>query len=380
MKPKHLFISFVLCFPLFLSVGCGNQPANTWQLEQPQIQQSIINGNPCEESVYPSALAVIMDAEIEVPWFGTQMVKQVSCTGTLIAPDVVLTAAHCLDPTLSTMGFGEVQSIAYYVSPQADLSSMETQDPQIPESATIASDWIAHPQFDVNTMQGVSGPGDFKDIGLIFLDTPLTIEPAIVVTKEEGAQIETNKEVAIAGWGMQTAEGGSMWEPPPPGTTGKKICADSFINDIGDMEFQVGGDASTSRKCHGDSGGPTYMKVQTQSAEKWRVIGITSHAYDESDCQKGGVDTRVDSWLEWIDTQMVVGCESGARTVCDTPGIIPPPPPEEDINLGAQNDDGAPPNELGCGCQQNKQPLQQGRMGLYALIVVLGYATRRRKT
>ena len=57
-------------------------------------------------------------------------------------------------------------------------------------------------------------------------------------------------------------------------------------------DFQVGGDASTSRKCHGDSGGPTYMKVQTQSAEKWRVVGITSHAYDESDCQKGGVDTR----------------------------------------------------------------------------------------
>ena len=46
---------------------------------------------------------------------------------------------------------------------------METQDPQNSESATIASDWIAHPPIDVNTMQGVSGPGDFKDIGLIFL-------------------------------------------------------------------------------------------------------------------------------------------------------------------------------------------------------------------
>ena len=112
MKPKHLFISFVLCFPLFLSVGCGNQPANTWQLEQPQIQQSIINGNPCEESVHPSALAVIMDAGIEVPWFGTQMVKQVSCTGTLIAPDVVLSGPL---PRPNTINHGFWRSAKYRV-------------------------------------------------------------------------------------------------------------------------------------------------------------------------------------------------------------------------------------------------------------------------
>ena len=93
MKPKHLFISFVLCFPLLLSVGCGNQSANTWQLEQPQIQQSIINGNPCEESVYPSALAVIMDAEIEVPWFGTQMAICVPNQGTSISASMITAKA-----------------------------------------------------------------------------------------------------------------------------------------------------------------------------------------------------------------------------------------------------------------------------------------------
>ena len=52
---------------------------------------------------------------------------------------------------------------------------------------------------------------------------------------------------------------------------------------------------------HGDSGGPTYMDVETSSETKRRVIGITSHAYDPNDYAKGGVDTRVDVWLDWID-------------------------------------------------------------------------------
>ena len=201
----------------------------------------------------------------------------------------------------------------------------------------------------------------------------MDIEPAIVITKEEAEQLTVEK-VSIVGWGMQTAEGGSPWEAPPAGTTGKKVCAESFINEVGSHEFQVGADASTSRKCHGDSGGPSYMTVTTDSPKKRRVVGITSHAYDESDCEKGGIDTRVDVWLDWIEAEMIAACDSGARTQCDTPGILPPPAPEKDINLDAQSDQA--PEELGCGCSQSQRSPREG-LAAWALILFGLWRVRR---
>ena len=367
--------------PLFLLplltalMACGSENGLEIAPQNSQKHQAIINGELCDENNFPSAVALITDAEIQVPWFGEQTIRQATCTGTLIAPDVVLTAAHCLDPTLATFGFGEVQSLAFYVSPQADLTSMETENAVIPESAQIASDWVAHPDFDIDGLQSAGGPINLKDVALVFLDEPLDIDPAIVITREEAEQLTVDKEVSIVGWGMQTAEGGSAWEAPPPGTTGKKVCADSFINEVGSHEFQVGADASTSRKCHGDSGGPSYMKVTTDGPKNLRVVGITSHAYDESDCQKGGIDTRVDVWLDWIEAEMIAACDSGARTQCDTPGILPPPPPEKDMELEAQNQQ--TPEELGCGCHQSNQASPKDLAGL-ALVLVGLFRTRRR--
>ena len=59
-----------------------------------------------------------------------------------------------------------------------------------------------------------------------------------------------------------------------------------------------------------------------------RVIGVTSHAYDASDCEsKGGVDTRVDAYLDWIESELVSRCEDGSRAWCDEMGIVEAPLP-----------------------------------------------------
>ena len=99
------------------------------------------------------------------------------------------------------------------------------------------------------------------------------------------------------------------------------------------------------RKCHGDSGGPTFLDVETDSSESMRLIGVTSHAYDDSDCNEtGGVDTRADAYLDWIDAEMTARCDDGTRVWCDVTGILPPPAAEAIADDGT--DDGG--KKSGC--------------------------------
>jgi hypothetical protein len=334
--------------------------------------QPIINGDPAETGDYPSAGAVLIGARVS----GYGNMRMLLCSSDLIAPDAVLLAAHCVDDEMLRQSLGNFSELEFWWSRQADLSEFDGYSfPDWPEGAVKAAQWYANDDFDIMTLG--MGLAHNYDVGLLFLDTPVLAVPyAYLPTAEEGAQLAVDVPVEAVGWGQTTDD-----RVPPAGTYGTKMMGASYIAELSDWEFQVGANVKDVRKCHGDSGGPSFMTVTTDSPETLRQVGITSHAYDMSDCERtGGVDTRVDAYLDWIDATLRAHCADGTRTWCEVEGIIPPPEPEPvDTGDGPSdhpNQDDATGDGTGaCGCSSSGS----GLAGLLPLLLAIPLSRTRRR-
>ena len=266
-------MSWVL-LALFLS-SCGG-------VEQAQ-EFPIINGQKCLASQFPGSVEILVDALIDMSPIGLRHVVSQICGGTLIRPDVVLTAAPCVNEAKITGGFGKLLKLRFAVISDLDLKTFK-QGKKIPSWAVWASHWKKHEE-------------DGHDVGLLFLSQSLWIEPAQMMTKEEAEHLKVGAQVDIVGWGQQAIER----ESQDPQTVFHKMCARTTINEVRDFAMQIGSDEKSSRKCYGDSGGATYL---TLPSGELRLIGITSHSYDSEGCIKGGIDMRVDAHLDWINQQL----------------------------------------------------------------------------
>ena len=309
---------------------------------------AIINGEPALKSDWPMTGAMLVKADIEA-YGSTFPITASICSSTLIAPDTVLLAAHCVDEFVLALSLPSPSNIEFGFEQNPDMSAYDFgQRQEFREAASRAVHVVSHPDFDIFSFSTNLGVARNNDIALLFLEEPLLdSELGYLPTAAEAEQIAEGSPVTIVGWGQRDAEN--------PYTAGQKYMGDSVVGELGKWELQIGPEKSDTRKCHGDSGGPTFMAVETDSAVPYRVIGVTSHAYDLTDCaEKGGVDTRVDAFLDWIDEVMVEGCgEDGWRSWCEVEGIVPPPDADGydawEVNPNADDGDAASEEEKG-GC------------------------------
>lgn len=286
------------CAPAGIETGSGSAP--------------IIGGVPSSDSDFP-ATGVLL-ARLTNSDFG-----QMVCTGTLIAPDVVLTAAHC---TIDF--FGGALPLEYFFSFTLDVSTFGQNSTALPPRTTKVRKLLPHPDFDINELGGMGGQpprglGDYEDIGLLFLEARVDdVVPSVVTELDDDPRITQGSEVLIAGYGAR--ENGGM-------EAGIKYHATSIINELGASEMQIGDLPPVPQKCHGDSGGPTFLDIDDGLAPRQRIVGVTSRAYDEADCGKGGVDTRIHGNHTWLNDMMVAHCNDGTRVACENGGILPTPAP-----------------------------------------------------
>jgi len=197
------------------------------------------------------------------------------CTGEVISPHVVLTAAHCMAP--STVGAG-----AEFVVFTGSMLPASGPPPADQLLKVTESHYV--PTFFYNPMTGA----DQDDVGVLILAQPTTIAPLPfnhfnLTAGDKGA------DVRIVGYGLTDGN-------DTQGTTaGTKHEAPTKLFDFQPQTLTLY-DGQHSN-CEGDSGGPALVMLDG----KERIAGVTQVGYVKCPVVMASTDTRVDAYASFID-------------------------------------------------------------------------------
>jgi trypsin len=232
---------------------------------------AIVGGNDASPNEYPAVAKVTYSI-----W---------SCTGTLIAPDTVLTAGHC-----SSVDAGVVGTPVTWPARLIDVrigGHRSGEGERVPVSSVIA-----HRNY-----LATSG----YDISLLRLSRASTKAPVKVAGSGERDIWSPGTLETIVGWGV-TEEGGDppavLQEAEVPITT-DAYCDDAYGGIDERTMVCAGYPEGGVDTCQGDSGGPMLGRAADGS---FRVVGTTSWGEGCARAGKPGVYGRVgdDTLREWI--------------------------------------------------------------------------------
>jgi trypsin len=235
--------------------------------------------------------------EVDPPFRYSFMVRGGGCGASLVAPNVLLTAAHCE----SVFAAGRVVKIGKH-----DL----TDNSENSESFTVVEQ-VKHPSYG-------GGSIDY-DYMMVKLSGSSSFDPVVLDDGDNTVELATDFSTAtVMGWGTTSSGGFSsnVLLSVDVDVYGKAECISKYpANSITDRMFCAA--APNKDSCQGDSGGPIIDKTTEKQ------IGIVSWGYGCADPNHPGVYAKVRDQIDFIN-QWIASWEVDAPppTCVDEPGWI----------------------------------------------------------
>jgi len=171
------------------------------------------------------------------------------CTGTVVSPTTVLTAAHCF--------YGGVSSIQI-------VTTVKGKQYTIP-----ARSYTIHPQF------GASGNVMFNDIAIVRASQRLSAPSSPILLSRSPAEHEDS---LVAGYGQTENDGPAQ---------ANVYAGRAIVDDVSDNHIYIDYTQSQAHPCKGDSGGALFIANGSGIA----IVGVVSQSdpsVDEEDvCEPG---------------------------------------------------------------------------------------------
>lgn len=223
-----------------------------------------------------------------------------ACTGTVVAPRVILTAAHCIED-LERGGFTSVGNYAV-------ATGTTTPGKALRENVFRVVETHVFPGFDPGNLRG--------DAGILVLDRPTAAPPIALAGAGDAALYAGGATVQLAGWGLTRSN--AVDGPDSLRATSMVVQTPAFckqktrryynVYSSSDQLCTLDVPGKTSGGCFGDSGGPAIGQRPDGTPVE---LGIISTGGPFCSTKLPNVLTRIDFVAPWV-SEWIAAIETGA--------------------------------------------------------------------